>query len=126
MRRNLQKLAETQHTQARDQLSAFDRADGRQLSDFPDFDAVPVNLRNRGVIGNAEQHPSCKHALQFFTAGLESFGMRPDARNRRIRSLCPNLGSMSKRVNQGQLQDARVLRAGDLAESGRAESQIKA
>jgi len=45
------------------QLSPFDRTKGRHSGDFTDFDAIAINLRNRGVIGDAEEQPSFQHAL---------------------------------------------------------------
>ena len=36
----------------------------RNSSAVADFEAVAVNVRNRGVIGNADQHPSLQDALQ--------------------------------------------------------------
>ena len=39
-------------------------------SDVADFDAVAVNVGNRGVIGNADQHPSLQDALQADRAGV--------------------------------------------------------
>ena len=50
---------------------------------FPDLQAIAVDIRNRGVIGNADQHPSLEHALQLFTASLQGLGIRPDARDGR-------------------------------------------
>jgi hypothetical protein len=38
---------------------------------------------NRGVIGNAHQHPSLQHARQFYPARLQGPGIRPDARDGR-------------------------------------------
>src|ERR1017187_10380385 len=74
---------EAQCTQASDQVPALDRTNGRHSSDFADFEAVAVNLRNRRVIGDAEEYPSLQHALQLFPASLEGPGIRPDARDRR-------------------------------------------
>src|ERR1035438_8386092 len=39
--------------------------------DFADLDAVAVDVRNRGVIGNADQYPSLQHAFQLFPASLQ-------------------------------------------------------
>ena len=55
----------------------------RHSSNVADFEAVAVNVRNRGVIGNADQHPSFQDTLQLFPASFQGFGIRPDARDRR-------------------------------------------
>lgn len=55
---------EAQSAQVCNQVSAFDRADGRFSGDLSDFDAVPVDLRNRRVIGNREKQPPFQHPLQ--------------------------------------------------------------
>jgi hypothetical protein len=55
--------------------------DGRNSSNVADFEAVAVNVRNRGVIGNADQHPSLQDALQLLPASFRGFGIRPDARD---------------------------------------------
>jgi hypothetical protein len=47
--------------------------DGRCSSAAADFEAVAVNVRNRGVIGNADQRPSLQNALRFFPARLPGF-----------------------------------------------------
>ena len=51
--------------------------------DFADLDAVAVDVRNRGVIGNADQYLSLQHAFQLFPASLQCLGIRPDARDGR-------------------------------------------
>ena len=53
---------EAQRTEASDQVLPFDWSNGRHSSDFADLKALAVNVRNRGVIGNAEEHPSLQHA----------------------------------------------------------------
>src|ERR1035437_9154877 len=74
---------EAQRTEASDQVLPFDWTNGRHSSDFADLKALAVNVRNRGVIGNAEEHPSLQHALQLLPAGFEGLGIRPDARDGR-------------------------------------------
>jgi len=51
-------------------------------SDVANSKAVAVNVRKRGVIGNAEQHPSLQDDLQLFPAGFQRLGIRPDGRDR--------------------------------------------
>src|ERR1035437_9572329 len=74
---------EAQRTEVSDQVLPFDWTNGRHSSDFADLKALAVNVRNRGVIGNAEQHPSLEHTFQLFPAGFEGLGIRPDARDGR-------------------------------------------
>src|ERR1035437_511332 len=74
---------EAQRTEASDQVLPFDWTNGRHSSDFADLKALAVNVRNRGVIGNAEEHPSLQYALQLLPAGFEGLGIRPDARDGR-------------------------------------------
>jgi hypothetical protein len=45
---------EAQCTEAGDQVPTLDWTNGRHSSDFADFEAVAVNVGNRGVIGYAE------------------------------------------------------------------------
>jgi hypothetical protein len=59
--------------------------DGRNSSDVADFEAVAVNVWNRGVIGNADRHPSLQDALQLLPASFQGLGIRPDARDRAAR-----------------------------------------
>jgi hypothetical protein len=70
---------EAQRTEASDQVLPFDWTNGRHSSDFADFKVLAVNVRNRGVIGNAEQYPSLQHAFQLFPASFQGLGIRPDA-----------------------------------------------
>lgn len=63
--------------------STSTRTDGGHSSDLADFDAATVNIRNRGVIGDAQKHPPLQHAFQFFPAVLQSLGICPDAWNGR-------------------------------------------
>src|ERR1017187_10046402 len=74
---------EAQRTEASDQVLPFDWTNGRHSSDFADLKALAVNVRNRGVIGNAEEHPSLQHTLQLLPAGFEGLGICPDARDGR-------------------------------------------
>ena len=55
---------EAQRTEAGDQVLPFDWTNGRHSSDFADLKALAVNVRNRGVIGNAEEHPSLHSSRQ--------------------------------------------------------------
>ena len=54
---------EAQRTQASDQILPLDCTNRRHSGDFADLQADAIDVRNRGVIVNAEQHPSLKYAL---------------------------------------------------------------
>ena len=76
-----------QNAQVCNRLPTLDGTDGGHSSDFADFDAVTVNVRNRGVIGDAQKHPTFQNALQFFPAALHGLGIGPGAGNGRYFAL---------------------------------------
>src|ERR1035437_7766335 len=74
---------EAQRTEVSDQVPPLDGTNGGHSGDLADLEAVAVDVGNRGVIGDAEHHPSLQHALQLFPASLQCLGIRPDARDGR-------------------------------------------
>ena len=73
---------EAQRAKASDQVLALDWTNRGHSGDFANLDAVAAEVRNRGAIGNADQHPSLQDALQLIPASFQGFGICPDARDR--------------------------------------------